>query len=283
MFIPLNRVDKHNGYTHTLPTIGENMKQLKKILGLLILILVIGCQSKNENAAFEMADEEIATTNTQEIQNVEIERKLIKEGRVIFETKDINSTRKTIFEAIEKYDGYTSSDQEYKSPGRLSNTIIIRVPAKNFDKLLSETTKGVTKFDSKEIEVKDVTEEFLDIQARLKTKKELESRYLELLKKANSVSEILEVEKQIGLLRSEIESVEGRLKYLESRISLSTLTMVFYEKVSNETEFGNKFKNGFRNGWNNLILFFVFLTNIWPFILIGVGLIFGIRIWKKKK
>lgn len=259
------------------------MKQLKKILGLLILILVIGCQSKNENAAFEMADEEIVTTNTQEIQNVEIERKLIKEGRVIFETKDINSTRKTIFEAIEKYDGYISSDQEYKSSGRLSNTIIIRVPAKNFDKLLSETTKGVTKFDSKEIEVKDVTEEFLDIQARLKTKKELESRYLELLKKANSVSEILEVEKQIGLLRSEIESVEGRLKYLESKVSLSTLTMVFYEKVSDETEFGNKFKNGFRNGWDNLILFFVLLTNIWPFILIGVGLIFGIRIWKKKK
>ncbi|MCK4663739.1 MAG: DUF4349 domain-containing protein [Bacteroidales bacterium] len=264
-------------------TIRENMKLQSKILGLLILILVLGCSSKNENASFEMADEEIVATNTQKKQNIDVKRKLIKEGKVKFETVDINSTRKTIFETIEKYKGYASSDQEYKSPGRISNTIIIRVPAKNFDKLLVEATKGVTRFDSKEIEVKDVTEEFLDIQARLKTKKELENRYLELLKKANSVTEILEVEKQIGQLRSEIESVEGRLKYLESKVSLSTLTMTFYQNISNETEFGRKFKNGFRNGWNNLIWFFVFLTNIWPFILIVIGLIFGIKIWRKRK
>ncbi len=264
-----------------LPTIRENMKQLRKIFGLLILISVLGCSSKNDNASFEMADEELVTT-TQE-QQIEVERKLIKEGRVEFETDDINLTRKTILESVEKYKGYASSDQEYKSIGRISNTIIIRVPAKNFDKLLSEATKGVTKFDSKEIEVKDVTEEFLDIQARLKTKKELENRYLELLKKANSVSEILEVEKQIGQLRSEIESIEGRLKYLESKVSLSTLTMTFYEKVPNETEFSSKFRKGFSNGWDNLIWFFVFLTNIWPFILIGIGLILGLKFWRRKK
>lgn len=258
------------------------MKLQGKIFGLLILLLMFGC-AKNENASFEMADEKILETQTEQQEVINAERKLIKEGRVEFETDDINSTRKLIFESIEKYKGYTSSDQEYKSIGRISNTIIIRVPAKNFDLLLRDATKGVTKFDSKNIEVKDVTEEFLDIQARLKTKKELENRYLELLKKANSVTEILEVEKQIGQLRSEIESIEGRLKYLESKVSLSTLTMTFYQIVPNETEFGNKFKNGFKNGWDNLTWFFVFLTNIWPFILIGIGLIFGIRMWKKRK
>jgi hypothetical protein len=264
-----------------LPTIRENMKIQEKIFGLLILLLMFGC-AKNEDASFEMAEEEsIATQTAQE--EINVERKLIKEGRVEFETDNINSTRKLIFESIEKYKGYTSSDQEYKSIGRVSNTIVIRVPAKNFDLLLNDATKGVTKFDSKNIEVKDVTEEFLDIQARLKTKKELENRYLELLKKANSVTEILEVEKQIGQLRSEIESIEGRLKYLKSKVSLSTLTMTFYQSIPNETEFGNKFKDGFKSGWDNLIWFFVFLTNIWPFILIGIGLIFGIKMWKKRK
>lgn len=242
---------------------------------------MLGC-AQNENASLEMANEESMTAKTEQ-QEINVERKLIKEGRVEFETDNINSTRKQIYESIEKYKGYVSSDQEYKSVGRISNTIIIRVPANSFDLLLSDATKGVTKFDSKNIEVKDVTEEFLDIQARLKTKKELENRYLELLEKANSVTEILEVEKQIGQLRSEIESVEGRLKYLESKVSLSTLTMSFYQKVPNETEFRNKFKNGFSNGWDNLIWFFVYLTNIWPFILIGIALIFGIRIWRKKK
>lgn len=252
-----------------------------RVIGLLILILMLGC-SKNENASLEIVDEELMSTQTEQ-QEVNVERKLIKEGRVEFETEAINATRKQVFESIEKHEGYISSDQEYKSIGRISNTIIIRVPAKSFDLLLNDATKGVSKFDSKDIKVKDVTEEFLDIQARLKTKKELENRYLELLKKANSVTEILEIEKQIGQLRSEIESVEGQLKYLESKVSLSTLTMTFYQTVPNETEFGNKFKNGFKNGWNNLVWFFVFLINIWPFILIGVGLVFGAKVWRKRQ
>ena len=256
------------------------MKLQGKVFVLLTLLLMFGC-AKNENASFEMAEEKSITSETEQ-QEFEVERKLIKEGQVEFETYDISTTRKLIFESIEKHKGYISSDQEYKSVGRISNSITIRVPAKNFDQLLSDATKGVTKFDNKNIEVKDVTEEFLDIQARLKTKKELENRYLELLGKANSVIEILEVEKQIGQLRSEIESIEGRLKYLESKVSLSTLTMTFYQTVPNETKFGNKFKNGFKNGWDNLIWFFVYLTNIWPFILIVIGVILGIRMWGKK-
>lgn len=260
------------------------MKTQGKILGLLILLLIFSC-SKNEDASIKMAGESSMDLKSEQQQKEEInvERKLIKEGHVEFETEDISSTRKLIVESIEKHNRYTSSDKEYKSVGRITNTIVIRVPAKNFDLLLNDATKGVTKFDSKNIEVKDVTEEFLDIQARLKTKKELEKRYLEILEKANSVTEMLEVEKQIGKLRSEIESTEGRLNYLKSKVSLSTLSMTFYQTVPNETEFGNKFKNGFKDGWNNLIWFFVFLTNIWPFILIAIGLIIGIKMWRKRK
>jgi hypothetical protein len=255
-----------------------------KTLSLLLMILVFGC-GNNGNSSFEMTEEKLMASQNEKQPNVVVERQLIKEGRIEFETNDINLTRNQIFKSIEKHNGYTSSDKEYKYDGRKSNTIIIRVPAKSFDLLLSEATLGVAKFDSKNIEIKDVTEEFLDIQARLKTKKELENRYIEILKKANSVTELLEVEKQIGQLRSEIESIEGRLNYLKNKISLSTLTITFYEMTPNETAFGNKFKNGFKNGWENLIWFFVYLTNIWPFILIAIGLLFGINKWggKKKK
>ena len=259
------------------------MKHMTKYLGLIILLTFFGCSQNPDSTSMEMADEEIVAPTTDQKTNETVERKLIKEGRVEFETGNLNSTRKTIFEAVKKYKGYVSSDQEFKSPGRKSNTVIIRVPADNFDNLLSDATQGIEKFDSKEINVKDVTEEFLDIQARLKTKKELEQRYIDLLKQAKNVTEMMEIEKQIGQLRSEIESIEGRLKYLNDRVSFSTLTMTFYESIPNETEFGQKFKNGFRNGWDNLFWFFVMLTNIWPFILIGLGLIIGIRLYRKKK
>ena len=262
------------------------MKLQTTIISLLIILLTFSCGNKQDSASINSEEMSMNLQADQKQQGVElpdIERKLIKEGQVEFETDDLHAARKIIIQSIEKNKGYVSSDQEYKSEGRNSNTLIIRVPAKNFDQLLADATKNVTKFDSKHIEVKDVTEEFLDIQARLKTKKELENRYLELLKKANTVTEILEVERQRGELRSEIESIEGRLKYLESQVSLSTLTMTFYQTVPNQTEFGNKFKNGFKTGWDNLIWFFVFLINIWPFVLIGFGLLFGIRSWRKRK
>ncbi len=259
------------------------MKYLNKYVELIILLTFFGCAQNSDSVNMEMADEEMVAPTTEQKTNETVERKLIKEGYIEFETDNLNSTRKTIFEAVKKYKGYVSSDQEFKSPGRKSNTVVIRVPADNFDNLLKDATQGVEKFESKEIKVKDVTEEFLDIQARLKTKKELENRFVDLLKEAKNVTEILEIEKQIGQLRSEIESIEGRLKYLQDKISLSTLTMTFYERIPNETEFGQKFKNGFKNGWDNLILFFVVLTNIWPFILIGLGLIIGIRFYRKRK
>lgn len=259
------------------------MKCIINYLGLIILLSIFGCAQNSDNTKFEMADEEVVAPTTEQKTSETVERKLIKEGRVEFATDNLNSTRKTIFEAVDKYKGYVSSDQEFKSPGRKSNTVVIRVPSVNFDNLLKDATQGVEKFESKEINVKDVTEEFLDIQARVKTKKELENRFLDLLKQAKNVTEILEIEKQIGQLRSEIESIEGRLKYLQDRVSFSTLTMTFYESIPNQTAFGQKFKSSFRNGWDNLVWFFVALTNIWPFILIGIGAMIGIRIYRRKK
>ncbi|GAB1416975.1 DUF4349 domain-containing protein [Paludibacter sp.] len=213
-----------------------------------------------------------------------IDRKLIKEGRIEFETIDLKATRAMVLTATKKYNAYISSDQEYKFDNRISNMLVVRVPANKFDQLLQDATHGVTKFDNKDISVLDVTEEFLDIQARLKTKKELENRYLALLKQAKSVSDVLEIEQKMGQLRSDIESIEGRMKYIESQVQLSTLTISFYEAVPRNIAFGNKFKHGFRSGWENFILFFVGLTNIWPFIIIiGVGVWWLVSNRKKRK
>lgn len=247
------------------------------------VFLLIGCHS-DQGARLQVGSEKmLASAPATEQPAPEIVRKLIKEGRVEFETRSISETRQKVLQAMEKYKGYVSSDQEYNSPGRISNTLVVRIPADSFDDFLNEATDGVKKFEAKDINLIDVTEEFLDIQVRLKTKKQLETRYLELLKQAKSVLEILEIEKQIGQLRSEIESIEGRLNYLENRVSLSTLTITFYETIPTQTEFGRQFKNGLRNGWDNLIWFFVYLTNIWPFIIIGAVILLAIRSLRKKK
>jgi hypothetical protein len=128
--------------------------------------------------------------------------------------------------------------------------------------------------------VKDVTEEYVDVEARLKTKKDLEQRYQEIMKKATTVSEMLEIEKEMGTLRADIESIEGRLNVLKSQVSFSTLTVTIYELVTAPNFFGTRIGSGFVNGWNNLLDFFVFIVNLWPFFLLGAVGYVGIRRWR---
>lgn len=279
------------------------MKTLFKTSLLIILLSLFSCGSTDEDKSYnyasaesadmsgdidyytiEEASEEMAPVTSSKdntkIGNTEnVKRKLIKTGDIEFETENITQTNKNIKKIIKQFDGYIANESEDKYNYKNSQKIEIRLPAKNFDLLLAEISKGVEKFDSKNIHVKDVTEEFVDIQARLKTKKELEIRYLELLSKAKNVGEILEIEREIGSLRADIESFEGRLKYLKDQVAFSTLEVYFYETIPFEYEhkFAEKFKDGFGNGWENLLYFFIGLINIWPFVLIIIVLVYFLR------
>ncbi|MEO0470579.1 MAG: DUF4349 domain-containing protein [Bacteroidota bacterium] len=265
------------------------MKSIHTFALLFLLFALFSCQTQtHSDRVYAPGSEaslmnEVADTPADEQRGtLVIGRKLIKEGNLRFRTDDLEKSRQTIFAAIQIHGGYVASDQSHKSGSEISNTIVIRVPAARFDSLLADATQGVSSFDSKNLNVRDVTEEFLDISARLTTKKELESRYRVLLQRSNSVSEILEVEKQIGELRAEIESIEGRLNYLQNRISFSTLTINVYEKSATETSFGHEFVEGFGNGWDNLIWFLVGLVNVWPFMLLAVIAVGVFRYYRRK-
>jgi hypothetical protein len=211
-----------------------------------------------------------------------IERKLIKNGSLSFETDDLNATHQQILQAVKDNNGYTSDDQVNQSGDRINHTLEIRVPAGRFDSLVAAITKGVRHFDFKQITVNDVTEEFIDISARVKAKKEMETRYLALLKQAKTVSNMLEIERELGNIRAEIESIEGRLHYLNDQVAWSTLSVTYYEKIHGQNAFGKLFKAGIRNGWDYLVWFVIGLVNLWPFLLLtGIG-VWLFRRWRKK-
>ncbi len=260
---------------------------MKKI-AIILLIFAFGCDKATEQLSMGYADEyaaeaseEIkgnADTKTKEIQSEKgLERMLIKKGNVEFKAEKLDDVSVKIKAATKKYDAYASQENEYKSSERISRNVTVRMPSKYFDAFLTNISEGVAYFDSKSIDVSDVTEEFLDVQARLKTKKELELRYLQLLNKANKVAEILEIEREIGTLRSDIESIEGRLNYLQDQAAMSTLTITFYTNVSQDSRFWSKVKNGFGNGWDFLLSIILGIINIWPVWFIAFGLFWMIR------
>lgn len=218
--------------------------------------------------------------------NVEpnFELKLIKTGTLKFETSNLQSTYQRIRQATDATAGFLSNEFTENEYDRIVQSITIRVPSRNFDQLVSAVSKGVEHFDTKTIQATDVTEEFVDAEARLKTKKQVEQRYQDLLKRANKISEILEIEKQIGDLRAEIESIEGRLRFLSNRVDYSTLDISFYKKIKEEKVVSeNRLLKALRNGWDGLVDFFIGLTSIWPFmIFLGVVGFFVWRRWPKK-
>jgi hypothetical protein len=216
-----------------------------------------------------------------------IEQKIIKTGDIRFETNDLEETYSKMTIAVKKYNAIIQNDIEGKDYGSVFRKIIVRVPSKNFDLFLSDISKGVAYFDNKEISSQDVTEEYIDIDARLKAKKVLESRYLELLKKANKVTEMLEIEKQLSAIREEIEAKEGQLRYMQSQISMSTITIEFYKTVANEggatISYGSKIWNAIASGFNGISSFFIGLLSIWPFLIVLATAIYFIRKRFKKK
>lgn len=211
------------------------------------------------------------------------DRKIIKTGDIRFQTRDLQETEKLILAAVDELEGYIAGNNTYNSEDRITQNITVRVPAHRFDTLLGMVSANARKIDYKNIHTQDVTEEFIDIEARLRTKKELEARYLELLKKAVKVEEIVAIEKELGALRADIESIEGRLKYLSNQVNMSTLTIEFYQITGTTLNFSSKIGNALVAGWRLLLAFLVGLVNLWPFILIVlVVLLWFFRVRKVK-
>lgn len=198
-----------------------------------------------------------------------IERKLIKNGRIKFKTDSIQSAKQSIIALVQKHKGYVSSDNTNKNSYRINQFLTLRIPIDNFERFLQDLSNGVSEFEQKEIRVSDVTARFYDLTARLKTKKELEARYLQILKKTKNVKEILEVEKQLGILREEIESKEGQLKLLTNQVSMSTINISFYQLKDRPSDQSNQFIESFSDGIKAIKAFVLFVISIWPFVILG--------------
>ena len=217
-----------------------------------------------------------------------IDRKLVKRGDIRFETADVNKTKSLIVQAVRELNGYISNDTVVDHSDQIEHKLTIRVPADNFDLLLQNISESVDKFDSKNIHVLDVTEEFIDVQSRIKTQKELQARYTELLNQAANVSEMLDIEREIGNLQTRIESAEGRMRYLNDRIAFSTLIVAYYESIAideSRFSFSSQFMVGIKSGWELFLWFIIGLSYLWVFFVLGIVFVAALYwfVWRKEK
>ena len=216
-------------------------------------------------------------------------KKIIKEGDIRFETGDPKAARQNIVSSLKKSGGYLAEENETNSgeTNQKEYSLKIRVPSKNFDAFLNNLTSSTDHIDSKNIHIRDVTTQFIDVQAQISNNKQLEQRYLQLAAKATKMSDLLAIEDKLASIRTTIDSSQGQLNYLSSQVSYSSLDISFYTKqgspVNEGDGFGYKFKNSLTAGWEILQNMFFSIVSLWPLVILALIIYLFVIRWKKRR
>ena len=155
------------------------------------------------------------------------QRQVISQASVSMEVDEVPVAVAQVRTTAESLGGFVGQLSSSGGPERQQSTMTIRVPQAEFFTAL-EHIKSLGKVRSENVGSEDVTERFIDLEARLRSALREEESLLSLLDKANQVSEILTIERELSRVRSDIERAQGQLNFLERRVDLSTITVSLF-------------------------------------------------------
>jgi hypothetical protein len=203
--------------------------------------------------------------------------RIIKTASLIVEVKPkrFSQTYQEAMQIVEKYNGFVARSETSRSGGRLvRGKFIIRIPADKFEEALAEL-KQIGKLEKIEIKGSDISEEYVDLESRLRNWRAQEAVLLSLMQKAKTVSESIAVQESLSRVQLEIEQITGRLRYLDNQTSYATINLSLAEPQAIVTK-GDKY--GFKKAFSLAIKAFANTVNglvilcgyVLPLILIGV-------------
>jgi len=219
----------------------------------------------------------------------EIEKKIIKDGRIGLEVDDLDGSKNNIDGLVKLKGAYYAKERFDDSKYESSYFLKIRIPSDEFESFVNEFSSFNGKVTFKEIKSRDVTSEFIDLETRLTNKRKYLEKYRNLLASAKTVKDVLQIENEIRGLEEEIESTVGRLKYLKDLVGYSTLDLVLTKKKDfkyipeAEDSFVERLKESFSNGWKTVINFILIIFRLWPVWLILPVLIYMFRKYRKNR
>ena len=299
------------------------MKEIKFFTILLLALFILSCSQQgstakqNEKISFGLYDikggkAEVQTPtaetepnsqqsslvqaeNTQNAPTV-IERKIIRNADLELESDSPEEAQRKIAQIAESKNGFivesSQSASDVKALTRDTVTMTVRVPAEKFDEAIDEIRKTGTRVVGETIKGQDVTEEFIDIEARLKAQKALEAQFVEIMKQAKTVADALNVQSELATVRGEIEKIEGRKRFLENQASLSTLKIRLQTPAAIGASSSGFFyrltdslSSGFDFALNFLLGLITFVIAVLPFLLFVVLPIYLVLryFWKKSR
>ncbi len=264
----------------------------------LMATLLISCAQKpNESKEMDLMDVETANAD-QNPASVNLSHdiysdgkgKMIKTAEYRFQVNNLKSSKEFIEEAVRKYSAYiASSNLELENP-ILTERITIRVLSDYFDDLLKSIEGQAVFVNYRKVNTEDASKEFVDLESRLRTKREVEQRYADILRhKAGTIEELLKAEQQIGELHEEIEATISRINFLRDQVRYSTIQLEFYQVVEQQVtevrkgpSLTERFSQAFGTGMSGFVDILVTLVYLWPLLILS-GIAWYFFRFKRKK
>ena len=227
------------------------MKKSWKILSLLLIFLLMGCASRQSaEEAFPVPTETAGepsksadsgtTLVSSEAQGETTERLVVKRAEMRVSVADPAEAMRTVVQWAESMQGYVVNSNQWNSTNNgqtyICASVMVRVPAERLDEMMQKVrdlaADPKTGVLSETVTGEDVTAEYVDSQARWRNLKAAEAQLVELLDQAPDLEYTLDIFRELTEIRSQIEVLEGRIKYLEESAALSALSVEFVAEAS---------------------------------------------------
>ncbi|MBL3643567.1 DUF4349 domain-containing protein [Bacillus sp. RHFB] len=204
-----------------------------------LFLLLAGCSSnEKDDSASESQDEKaeskmdasISGNKVQEVaaekEGMTDERKVIHQAQLELKVKNLEKAQMKIENKVAEYGGYVVESNVYREDEELvEGTITVRVPEAHFQDFLSDSEGEASEVVGRNVTGQDVTEQYVDLKARLKSKRAVEERLLAFMKDAEKTEDLLKISSDLAVVQEEIEQLTGQMKYLENQTSYSTVTI----------------------------------------------------------
>lgn len=215
--------------------------------------------------------------------NPDWDKKIIKTATISAECSDYKGFSNIIHAKTKQYGAYISQEQEDESDYKISNTITIKIPVAMFDEFVNSLEEKGTTIKEKNITSEDVTTEYVDTKSRLQAKITVRDKYLELLKEAKTMDDIIRVQDEINDIQEEIEAAAGRTNYLKHLSAYSTINITYYQYLNGSSEdednpgFFTKIGKAFKTGGSIISNSILLAISVWPLVVAGIILFVYIR------
>lgn len=225
---------------------------------------------------------------TEENSKPDWDKKIIKTASLNVEVKEYAAFSASLREKVKAAGGYIAQEEQTQSDYKIENTIVIKVPVDQFENASTSLVANVEKINEKKITSQDVTTDMIDTKSRMEAKKQVRLRYMDLLKQARNMEEILNVQSEINSIQEEIESASGRVQYLGHSAAYSTINLTYYQVVdssakNNETpSFFKKISTAFKLGAVWIVDLLIALVAVWPLFLVAGIIVVLYKKFKKK-